>query len=199
MRHNCGVRAAWLIGCALAMGTAGSPPLVAQAGQQPAFKSGVDLIVVDVAVVDRSGNPIAGLRPDQFEVTLDGKPRRVVSADFVEFVPRGQPPPTVPLPAPAAMSRFSSNERVPASPAQGRLIFLAIDQGSFKPLAARGAMEAARRFIDRLQPADRVGLVAFPRQAPRCRPRVTTAPRRPRPRRSSAGPRRSGPKAWTRT
>ena len=166
MPYNSGGPAAWLIACALALSAAGGPRLAAQAVQRPAFRSGVDLIVVDAAVVDRNGKPVAGLRPDQFEVTLDGKPRRVVSADFVEFVPHDQPQRADAAVEPVVPPRFSSNERVPASPAQGRLIFLAIDQGSFKPLAARGAMEAARRFIDRLQPADRVGLVVFPAPGP---------------------------------
>jgi len=133
----------------------------AQAAQQPVFKSGVELIAVDVAVVDKSGYPVAGLRPDQFHVTVDGKPRRVVSAEFIEFAPRTVSPGT-PLAARAVTPTYTSNEQVAPSAPQGRLIYLAIDQGSFKPLGARGAMEAARRFIDRLQPEDRVGLIAFP-------------------------------------
>ena len=162
-----------LTGLVLAMAAGGAPRLWAQTPQpaqaprspqaapQPVFRSGVELIAVDVAVVDRNGNPIGGLGPDQFDVTVDGKPRRVVSAEFIEFAPRGATP-GAPLAARAITPTYSSNEqRAPSAP-QGRLIYLAVDQGSFKPIGARGAMEAARRFIDRLQPEDRVGLVAFP-------------------------------------
>jgi VWFA-related protein len=104
------------------------------------------------------------VQPEQFEVTVDGKPRRVVSAEFVQFTSRDLPPEAVPeaVPEPG----FSTNLEPASEAGKGRLIFLAIDQASFKPLGARGAMEAARRFIDRLQPDDRVGLVAFPAPGP---------------------------------
>ena len=56
------------------------------AGQKPpTFKSGVDLVAVDVNVVDRNGQPVAGLTAEQFEVSVDGKPRRVASATFLDY------------------------------------------------------------------------------------------------------------------
>ena len=130
------------------------------------FQSGVELIAVDVAIVDKKGNPITGLRPDQFEVTIDGKPRRVVSAEFVEFAPAAPAAGTTRIASRAIVPAFSSNEQIAPTAPQGRLIFLAIDQGSIRNFGARGAMEAARRFIDRLQPEDRIGLVAFPGPGP---------------------------------
>ncbi|MFO7695196.1 MAG: VWA domain-containing protein [Vicinamibacterales bacterium] len=136
------------------------------AAQQPVFKSGVELIAVDVAIVDKKGNPVTGLRPEQFEVTIDGKPRRVVSAEFVEFAPLDAPAAAKPVASRAIIPAYSSNEQITPTAPQGRLIFLAVDQGSFRNFNARGAMEAARRFIDRLQPEDRIGLVAFPGPGP---------------------------------
>ena len=190
-----------LAGITLALGVAAGSWLAAQtippakpsqASQQPVFRSGVDLIAVDVAIVDRNGNPITGVRPDQFDVTVDGKPRRVVSAEFVEFASRDKPGAAAPAAEKPAQLLFSSNQPSAPGAPRGRLIFLAIDQASFKPLGARGAMEAARRFIDRLQPDDRVGLVAIPAPGPRCGASRDHALRaRPR-RRSSARPSRSG-------
>jgi len=133
------------------------PPAQAQA---PVFKSGVELVAVDVSVVDRQGNPVKGLRPDQFEVTFDGKPRRVASAQLLEFVTSAKPVGGVP--AVPVRRVFSSNENSEEPAAPGRLIFLGVDQASFRAFGAHGAMEAARKFIDRLQPSDRVGLIAFP-------------------------------------
>ena len=168
-------QAALMAGLALALGVAAGPwlgaqtapaPKAAQAPQQPVFRSGVDLIAVDVAIVDKNGNPITGVRPDQFDVTVDGKPRRVVSAEFVEFASRDRPDAAKPAAEQPAAPLFSSNQQSAPGAPRGRLIFLAIDQASFKPLGAHGAMEAARRFIDRLQPDDRVGLVAFPAPGP---------------------------------
>ena len=131
--------------------------------QAPVFKSGVELMAVDVSVVDGSGQPVRGLRPDQFEVLLDGRPRRVASAEMLDFVTSAKPA----GPA-AAVARpvFSSNEHPVDGAAVGRLIYIAVDQASFRTAGAYGAMEAARRFIDRVQPSDRVGLIAFPVPGP---------------------------------
>ncbi|HOQ61309.1 MAG TPA: hypothetical protein PKZ08_11845, partial [Vicinamibacterales bacterium] len=60
-------------------------PVTALAQQPPSFKSGVDVIAVDVSIVDKEGQPVGGLDADRFEVAVDGKPRRVVSATFVDY------------------------------------------------------------------------------------------------------------------
>jgi hypothetical protein len=46
----------------------------AVSGQQPTFRSGVDLIAVDVHVIDRSGAPVVDIPAGQFPVTIDGGP-----------------------------------------------------------------------------------------------------------------------------
>jgi len=48
--------------------------------QGPTFRTGVDLVAVDVAVVDRRGRPVEDLRAPEFSVKIDGEVRRVVSA-----------------------------------------------------------------------------------------------------------------------
>src|SRR5688500_19028177 len=53
-------------------------------GQVPAFRSGVELVTVDVGVVDRQGNPLRGLGAGDFSVTVGGQPRRVVTAEYVD-------------------------------------------------------------------------------------------------------------------
>ena len=50
---------------------------------QQTFRGGVDLIVVDVQVVDDTGNPIARIDSRSFHVTIEGKTRQVVSSNFV--------------------------------------------------------------------------------------------------------------------
>ena len=50
----------------------------------PRFRGGVDLITVDVAAVDSKGKPVDDLGPRDFTVKVDGKPRAVVSADFMK-------------------------------------------------------------------------------------------------------------------
>src|SRR5262249_58979978 len=55
--------------------------------ETPTFTVGVDLVAVDVNVVDDRGNPYRGLGPDDFKVTVDGKPRRLVTVDDVDLSP----------------------------------------------------------------------------------------------------------------
>jgi hypothetical protein len=110
---------------------------------------------VDVNVVDNEGRPIQGLTASDFTLTVDGKPRRIQSVTFVNDAPAAtapEPVKTTPVPL------FSSNEGSQA----GRMIVLFIDQENIRSGGGRGAIDAAGRFIDTLQPADRVGLIAFP-------------------------------------
>jgi len=139
-------------------------PAVPQA--QPVFTSGVEFIAIDVTVVDKTGEPVKGLTPEQFAVTIDGKPRRVAKAEFVSFLSSAVPAPGTASAAAPAARIFSSNQASGPAQGPGRLIYLAVDQASFRPYGARGAMEVARKFIDQLQPSDRIGLIAFPPPGP---------------------------------
>ena len=57
--------------------------LSAAAQLQPLFRASQDLVVVDVAVLDKSGNPLLNLERDDFVVTVDDRPRRVQSVRLV--------------------------------------------------------------------------------------------------------------------
>lgn len=120
--------------------------------QQATFRSVVDVIAVDVEVVDDGGNPIGTLGPQAFDVSIEGHHRKVVSASFIR---------NVPVSAPAA-AQGDPVSAVTAAPAEGRTFILAIDSGSFEMGAARPAMDAARAFVEHLQPEDRIGLFVFP-------------------------------------
>jgi len=48
-----------------------------QARQAPPFRTAVDVVNVAVTVMDRRGNPVAGLTADDFEVVEEGKPQTV--------------------------------------------------------------------------------------------------------------------------
>ena len=121
--------------------------------QPPVIRSGVDLVVVDVHVVDRSGQPITTLTPEDFEVSIDRGRRKVVSADLVQYGRAATASSDQATPLPAASA--------PAS-AAGRRFILAIDEHSFRPASAKAAMRAASGFIDQLLPTDLVGLYTYP-------------------------------------
>ena len=128
------------------------------AAQQPAFRAGVELIAVDVQVVTSSGLPIAGLSPDKFEVSINGRRRRVVSAEMVRYEVVASTT-SAPTSAPANVGV------VVQAPTEGRVYIIAIDVLSFQPEATRLVAAAAREFIQKLQPTDLVGLAAIPNGA----------------------------------
>ncbi len=135
-------------------------PVALTLAQEPprTFRAGIDLIAVDVDVVDHDGGPVAGLRPDQFQVSIDGKSRKVISADFVSVTTR------VSSSEPRTWAESTTLARpAPTSTGQpGRVYILAFDALSFSALEIAPAREAAHVFVDRLQPNDLVGLIVFP-------------------------------------
>jgi VWFA-related protein len=141
-----------------AAGFAASIAVLQAQGGQPTFRSAVDLIAVDVQVVDSDGLPIANLTPEHFDVSIGGRRRRVVSAEYVEHVePRA-------LSTQAAIRGPVARNIWPAGPSSGprRLFMVAVDVLSFSATASRGASDAARRFVSGLEPHDLVGVYAYP-------------------------------------
>jgi VWFA-related protein len=119
------------------------------------FKSSVDVVQVDVSAIDSKGRPIRDLMADDFELRVDGRPRSIVSVQFVS-VPSASDSPAPSTPAPPA--QYASN----AEAVGGRLIMIVIDRTSIATGRGRGAIEAARQFLGRLNRADRVALASIP-------------------------------------
>src|SRR4051812_15587706 len=115
------------------------------AQQRPTFKSGIDVVPVDVSVVDRTGRPIADLESSDFTLAVDGKPRRIASAQFISVARSVDEAPPVPL-------NYSTN----VTSAGGRLIAVVVDQGNISAGTGKLAVDAAKRFVGGLNPADRV-------------------------------------------
>lgn len=116
--------------------------------QRPVFRSGVQLVTLDVSVVDGAGKPIQGLGPEDFELEVDGARRRVVSAQFVR-TGRSQDAP------PIRSEHFTTNEDV----TPGRVMLVAVDQMHIRRVEGRAALQAAAAFIDTLDRDDKVAAV----------------------------------------
>src|SRR5258706_6905549 len=110
--------------------------LAAQQQQTPVFRSSVELTSVDAGVVDNDGKPVLNLGPDDFTVQIDGRPRRVVSAEWVSLITPAHP--EAPPPPPG----YSTNE----SSTGGRLILIVIDQPNIRFGGAVGLRNAVNRF-----------------------------------------------------
>jgi VWFA-related protein len=124
--------------------------------QGPTFRTGIDLVAVDVSVVDENGRPVDDLLAPDFVVKIDGETRRVVTTDLVKVdVEQGRKPQP---PVDKTETFYTSN----LAPPKGRRIVLAIDQVHIGPFSLRPILDAASRFLDRLTPLDQVSLVAYP-------------------------------------
>ncbi len=155
-----------VLGVALAGAALSAQTPAPQAPQQPVFRAGVDLLTVDATVVDREGRQVTDLKPSEFQVEVDGDARPVASAEYVKLVddtprPIGAKPAPTPVAAPDE-AFFSTNNRA-LNP--GRSILILVDQGNIRVGQGRFMMRSAVKFVDGLDPADRVAMVAIPQGA----------------------------------
>lgn len=125
---------------------------VAISGQSPAdapqFKTGVALLHVDASVVDGSGRAIADLTPADFEVRIDGRPRKVVFALFTGGAPRAVAP---------AVPGYAVNTGEP-----GRALAVMVDLASIRAGTEAPLLDTAAKLVERLRPSDAVALVPVP-------------------------------------
>lgn len=132
-------------------------------GQTPVFRAGVEVLPLDVVVLDRDGRQVTDLATADFAVEVDGKTRRVATAEYIRLtdpvaasLARRAPQP---FRAPELDTAISTNG---GGGPTGRVVLLLVDQGNIRFGAARSVMQNALKFVDRLQPNDRIGVVAVP-------------------------------------
>jgi hypothetical protein len=128
---------------------------VTLSAQQPTFKSGVDLVTVDAVVVGRDGHSADDLGPDDFILKINGRARRILSAQFVASSATADPALTL------ASSHFTSIEQINAGP----LVILAVDQAHIRRVEGRAVLRAGAQFIATLDPIDRVAVTVSARSA----------------------------------
>ncbi|MGH9346397.1 MAG: VWA domain-containing protein [Vicinamibacterales bacterium] len=124
--------------------------------QGPTFRTGIELVMVDVGVSDERGRPVSDLLAPDFVVKIDGDVRRVVSAEHVRIdveAAKKQAKEDA-----ETESFFTSN----LTPPNGRMIVIAVDQSNIRPGAARPLLASAAKFLALLSPADKVAFIAYP-------------------------------------
>ena len=121
--------------------------------QPPTFRSGVEAVSVDVSVLDRQGLPLRDLTAADFNVTVAGKPRRVVSVEFIDMAAARKT-----TSAPADGVPVSSNEGAGI----GRQFVFIVDQATLETGNARQVAAATSRFFSTLTFADRSALMLMP-------------------------------------
>ena len=124
-----------------------------QDGQAPVFRVEVDLVLLNIAVTDRGGRYIRGLRPEHFRVFEDGIPQKL--AGFGEAGGRTE--------------QVSAERPLPADLA-GSNIFILFDTSNFMYKGFVYAQDAISDFIRSLEPADSVAVYGFSRNLLRASP-----------------------------
>ena len=122
----------------------------------PTFRTGVELVAVDVGVSDERGRPVTDLLPPDFVVKIDGSVRKVVSAEHVRIDVEAAKKQAK---EEADTETFFTSNLVPPN---GRMIVIGVDQSNIRPGAARPLLASAAKFLDRLSPADKVAFIAYP-------------------------------------
>ena len=123
---------------------------------KPTFSSSVTLVEVDVVAIDKSsGNPVDGLRAEDFEIAEDDRAVAIATFSAVHVPSAAR---EVALPPPERSgSSFASNE----GDADGRLMLIVLDDVLTTFTAGRMAIvkSVARRAVERLGPADVAGVI----------------------------------------
>src|SRR5690242_13535618 len=101
------------------------------------FRVNVDMVQLNVAVIDRKGNYVTGLRPSDFEIIEDTIPQKMATFEEGNLEPimllnPGQP---APAPSPSTVAADSNQERPAASPrfnSAGSNVFILFDTSNYR-------------------------------------------------------------------
>jgi VWFA-related protein len=130
------------------------------------FRTGSELVLVNVTVRDKSGNFVQGLKAENFTILEDNKPQKVISFDVenVDAVPATDVAQAKPL---AETAPESTNQPPSAADAakqfkDRRLIILFFDLSAMEPDEIDHAVTSAEHYVDtQMAPADLVSIVSL--------------------------------------
>jgi VWFA-related protein len=147
-------------------------PAPAQPVPKPTFRSGRDLVVVNVVVRDRQGRLVRGLTRDDFAVFEDNRPQVISTFDFEDLeqaVPASGA--TEPMAVLAPALKPPTSAATPPAPLESRplpnlrdkrLIVLFFDVSSMQPEDVARAVDSAREYVTkRLAPPDTLAVVTL--------------------------------------
>jgi len=154
-----------------------APPQKKAGGETPVkFTANTQLVVEDLIIKDKSGNPIDNLTPKDFVVTEDGKPQDVKICQFqrLEETPAedisSEPAAkteTIKTEKPDTPKSVTATEIKPERPGDPmykdkRLLVLFFDMTSMPIQDQVRAQEAARKFVQKqITPSDLVAIMSF--------------------------------------
>lgn len=132
------------------------------------FETTTRLVVVNISVRDKDGNPVEGLKASDFTVTEDGKPQQVKVFEYQrledtvlpEIAPAAAP--AAPAPAAPAAVQIAPSKAGEVRYKDRRLLVLFFDQASMPVTDQIRTREAALQFVrNRITAADMVAVMAY--------------------------------------
>jgi VWFA-related protein len=124
---------------------------------RPVFRSGINLVLVDVTVRDRDGSIIRNLTQNDFEVLEDGQPQQILTFGFEEITASAplvnasvlSAAPAVAAAAAPAQPADAAPKPLTSDEAAGhRLMVLLFDTSSMQPEDVEKAAESAIKWVD---------------------------------------------------
>jgi VWFA-related protein len=120
---------------------------------QSTFRSGVDIVQVDVSVLDKERHPVRGLTASDFTLFEDGKPRPIAAFTVVELPPR-EPASEAPW-----MRDVAPDVATNALPQEGRLVVILMDRTIPDGYPTMNARAIAKAAVNELGPGDLAAVV----------------------------------------
>ena len=141
------------------------------------FQANTQLVVEDVTVTDKAGNPIEGLTAKDFTITEDNVPQDIKFCEYQKMLDVA-PTPVPATPPPAVVAEDKPTEKPKVAPVTAveispekpgdikykdrRLVALYFDMGAMPVTDQLRSQDAALKFLSKnMQPADLVAVFAF--------------------------------------
>jgi VWFA-related protein len=170
-------KTSWAAVAALLVGLFAEDP-VAQQPQRPVFRTGREVVSIDVVVRDRDGNIVRGLTASDFDVREDGQPQEVMAFTFQEIA-ADKAATSAALPGPGLLAGVETRMTEPSKSAVAsqppepapltsdatagrRLIVLLFDISSMQPEDVQRSVDSARTYVkEQMEAADLVAVATI--------------------------------------
>jgi VWFA-related protein len=135
--------------CLCSVGLAfSSQGTVAQSDNSFKIRAEVELAMVQVAVMDKEGNPVRNLKKEDFELYEDGKKQEILSIDEVN--------------SESGISSLGMNPIAENALHGGKIVLIIFDDSAIQPQYIKASRDSARKFVDEhMRPQDRFAIAAY--------------------------------------
>lgn len=151
----------FIVACTLATSTPAQRPATTPApADRPddVVTTNIELVQTDVMVFDKSGRLVEGLSPDEFLLTVDGKPQPL---SFFESIKTGSSQEAAQVRSTAAEQNRTANTTLGGVTRSGRVILFFVDDVHLSNASLIRTRKALNEFIDkRMHDGDQLAIVS---------------------------------------